>query len=48
MILGYFGRLCRVKCIYNYLINNGYNKNDAVKNSMELLHKDYFKFYFLA
>lgn len=48
MTLGYFGRLCRVKSIYNYLINNGYNEKDSITISMELLHKDYFKFYFLG
>ena len=48
MTLGYFGRLCRVKSIYNYLINNGYNEKNSITISMELLHKDYFKFYFLG
>ena len=48
MILGYFGRLARVKSIYNYLINKGNKEEESIAISMDLLHKDYFKFYFLG
>ena len=48
MILGYFGRLARVKSIYNYLINKGNKEEKSISISMGLLHKDYFKFYFLG
>lgn len=48
MILGYFGRLTRVKSIYNYLIKKNVNEKESISISMDLLHKDYFKFYFLG
>ena len=48
MILGYFGRLAGVKSIYKYLINKGKNEEESISISMNLLHKDYFKFYFLG
>ncbi len=48
MILGYIGRLCRVKSIYNYYNQVGYNDKESTVMSMKLLHNDYFKFYFLA
>lgn len=48
MILGYLGRLSRVKSIYKYLVNNGYNEKESINKSMELLHKGYFTYYFLG
>ena len=48
MILGYIGRLSRVKSIYNYLSEVGYNNKESTLISMKLLQNDYFKFYFLA
>lgn len=48
MILGYFGRLSRVKSIYNYFISKGHNEKESVELSMNILNTGYFTFYFLG
>ena len=48
MILGYFGRLLRVKSIYNYFITKGHNEKESIELAMSKLHNGYFCFYFLG
>ena len=47
MVLGYFGRLARVKSIYNVLLENS-DKYKAREKSMEVIRNSYFTWYFLA
>jgi hypothetical protein len=48
MVLGYFGRLSRVKSIYNYFINKGFSEKDSLTSSVNILHNGYFTYYFLG
>jgi len=47
MILGYFGRLARVKSIYNVLLED-HDKSKAREKAMKVIRKSYFTWYFLA
>lgn len=47
MILGYVGRLARVKSIYNVLLENS-DKYKAREKSIEVIRNSYFTWYFLA
>lgn len=49
MACGYFGRLMRVKSIYNHYKNyTSWNDDYCVRSSRNLLDKGYFRFYFIA
>lgn len=47
MILGYFGRLARVKSIYNALLEET-DKATAREKSMTIVRNSYFTWYFLS
>jgi uncharacterized protein YacL len=47
MILGYFGRLARVKSIYNALLEET-DKANAREKSMNVLRNAYFTWYYLS
>ena len=48
MIFGYIFRLGRSKSLRQVFINKGLHENDARIYAMELIHKGYFTYYFLA
>lgn len=48
MIMGYIGRLSRVKSLRNAQISLGENKENADVKSMNLLRNAYYTFYFLG
>lgn len=48
MIIGYIGRLSRVKSLRNAYISLGENKENANIQSKNLLRNAYYKFYFLG
>lgn len=49
MTCGYFGRLMRVKAIYNYYKKHTpWNDDHCVDASNKLLDKGYFRFYFMG
>jgi len=47
MVLGYFGRLARVKSIYNVLLENT-DKHHAREEAMKTIRNCYFTWYFLS
>jgi len=48
MIFGYIFRLGRSKSLKQVFINKGLHEDDARIHAMELIHKGYFTYYFLA
>ena len=48
MIMGYIGRLSRVKSLRNAYMSLGENKENADIKSMNLLRNAYYTFYFLG
>ena len=48
MPLGYLGRLCRSKSIYNHLINIGKTQEESIRETINLMEIGYFRFYFLG
>ena len=48
MCIGYLGRLCRAKCIYEIEMEKNHEEEEAIKNTNEIMDKGYFKWYFLG
>ena len=48
MVLGYFGRLMRVKSLYKAMLKNKDTKETAKKKTEETINAGYFRFYFLG
>ncbi len=48
MILGYLGRLYRSKSIFHYKALESNNSVQSIQDTLDLMHKGYFKYYFLG
>ena len=48
MCIGYLGRLCRAKCIYEVEMEKKQEEEEAIKNTNEIMDKGYFTWYFLG
>ena len=48
MFLGYLGRLCRSKSLYNYYKNSEKNNEICIDKTLNIMHNGYFNFYFLG
>ena len=48
MCIGYLGRLCRAKCIYEIEMEKKHEEEEAIKYTNEIMDKGYFTWYFLG
>ena len=48
MILGYGGRLYRSKSIFHYKVQESNDSVQSIQDTLDLIHKGYFKYYFLG
>ena len=48
MIMGYVGRLYRSKNIFHYKVQESNDSVQSIQDTLELMHKGYFKYYFLG